>query len=296
MRATHRILALTAILAGCAAQAAQESPPVPRESQPTATSDDGGEEITHRTNEGGLVSINLTAATVVEVLRAAMMATGEPVVIGPRALPVAECAEITVLSPRPMRPEQVFELIRPALESAGLELEQTESGYLLRLIEGAEPFPSCDRAARRARNAPPPLPTPPAGTKSVVDAAVLQEIVDGVTMESDTSYKVTKRARDLIVDNLDTISKSVRILPYERSGKVVGIKLYGIRRSSVPAVLGFLNGDIVTKINGLEIDSPDAMLKAYSACRTAKEVTVKVNRRSQDVLLRYKVEGGSGSP
>ena len=47
-----------------------------------------------------------------------------------------------------------------------------------------------------------------------------------------------------------TLARQARVIPYVRDGVVEGYKLYGLRETSLPALVGFKNGDLVTEVNG----------------------------------------------
>ncbi len=59
------------------------------------------------------------------------------------------------------------------------------------------------------------------------------------------------------------------------------MKLYGVRRGSVLAALGFENGDLVQRVDGIEISSPDAALEAYSHIRRRDAHDVELVRRGE---------------
>jgi general secretion pathway protein C len=85
-------------------------------------------------------------------------------------------------------------------------------------------------------------------------------------------------------------STNVRIVPEQVDGKVIGIRLIGIRPDSLLGTLGLHDGDVVESINGYDLGSPEKALEAYVRLRTAASLTVKLIRRGQPVNIDYRIE------
>jgi general secretion pathway protein C len=84
--------------------------------------------------------------------------------------------------------------------------------------------------------------------------------------------------------------KQARIVPEQKDGKVVGIRLFGIRPDTLLGKLGLQNGDRLEAINGFEMASPEKALEAYAKLRTAESLNVKVTRRGQPVSIDFKIQ------
>ena len=83
--------------------------------------------------------------------------------------------------------------------------------------------------------------------------------------------------------------RSARVVPHEENGRVVGVKLYGIRRSSLLGKLGIQNGDMLRTINGFDMSAPDSALEAYAKLRSARNLSVAVVRRGAAVTMEYQI-------
>ncbi|MGN6103917.1 MAG: type II secretion system protein GspC, partial [Kofleriaceae bacterium] len=59
--------------------------------------------------------------------------------------------------------------------------------------------------------------------------------------------------------------------------------------TSVYAKLGLTNGDTITSINGLELNSADAALSAYTKLRDASSLELDVTRRGKPVTIKYSI-------
>jgi general secretion pathway protein C len=83
---------------------------------------------------------------------------------------------------------------------------------------------------------------------------------------------------------------SVRVVPHAENDRLIGVKLYGVRRRSVLGKLGLHNGDLLRAVNGLAVASPDAALQAYAQLRGTSRLSVSVERRGQPMTLSYLID------
>ena len=54
-------------------------------------------------------------------------------------------------------------------------------------------------------------------------------------------------------------------------------------------MIGLLNGDVISAINGLEMNSPDQALLAYTKLKTANHLSVSLERNGQKVTKDYNI-------
>jgi general secretion pathway protein C len=83
--------------------------------------------------------------------------------------------------------------------------------------------------------------------------------------------------------------RQARLVPEQENGKVVGIRLFGLRPETPLGMLGFENGDRLETINGFQMSSPDKALEAYARLRTASHLVVEVNRHGEALRIDYDV-------
>ena len=117
-----------------------------------------------------------------------------------------------------------------------------------------------------------------------------QELTDGIEKISDTNFNIQRGLVDKVLANQGSLMKSARVIPHEENGRVVGVKLYGIRRNSLLGRLGVRNGDMLRTINGFDMTSPDTALEAYSRLRTADKLTLAVKRQNKEITIDYNIE------
>lgn len=116
------------------------------------------------------------------------------------------------------------------------------------------------------------------------------ELDDGIEKISDTKFNIQRSLVDKALANQGSLMKAARVIPHEENGRVVGVKLYGIRRTSLLGRLGIRNGDMLRTINGFDMTSPDTALEAYSALRSAEKLTLAVKRQNKETTIEYNIE------
>lgn len=81
-----------------------------------------------------------------------------------------------------------------------------------------------------------------------------------------------------------------RIVPSFKNGEANGFKLFAIRPNSLYSKLGIQNGDIIHKINGFAINSPDKALEIYQKLKSARSIDIELTRRGKSKKLNYGIE------
>src|SRR5438552_3674924 len=152
--------------------------------------------------------------------------------------------------------------------------------------------PNAPRANPAAPAAAAPTPTPAPGAAAVVGGAtaVPADIASKIQKVSATEFNVDRQVVDKILENQAELMRSARIVPEQENGKVVGIRLFGIRPDTLLGTLGLENGDRLQTINGFDMASPEKALEAYARLRTADHLTVQVNRRGQNTNIDFNIK------
>lgn len=147
------------------------------------------------------------------------------------------------------------------------------------LFRTQPPIPAAPAAA--AAPTPAPEPPKPTGGPPSLDPAIAAKI----HKVSDTEFNIDRSVVDQILENQAELMKSARIVPEQKDGKVVGVRLFGIRPDTLLGSLGLQNGDRLETLNGFNMASPEKALEAYARLRTASALNVKVNRRGAPVSI-----------
>jgi general secretion pathway protein C len=133
--------------------------------------------------------------------------------------------------------------------------------------------------------------SPAAAPAASGDAGTVDpSIAKGIQRISATEFNVDRGVVDRILENQTELMR-VRIIPEQEKGKMVGLRLVGVRPDTLLGMLGMQNGDRLQTINGLDMTSPENALEAYARLHgTADHLTVQVNRGGQNMNLDYSIK------
>ncbi len=115
--------------------------------------------------------------------------------------------------------------------------------------------------------------------------------VEGVKSLGDNRYEVQHRLIENSLSNLNTIATQARIVPSFKNGAANGFKVFSIQPGSLYAAIGVENGDVIQKINGYEMNSPDKALEIYQKLRDSRHITLEIERNGQAIRKEYNVTG-----
>jgi general secretion pathway protein C len=113
--------------------------------------------------------------------------------------------------------------------------------------------------------------------------------VTGVTKMSPTDYKVERAEVDRALSNLNEVATQARIVPSFKNGKPNGFKMFSIKPGSIYSKIGLTNGDVIQKINGYDMNSPDRALEIYTKLRDATSLSIELQRGGTTQTMNYAI-------
>lgn len=135
--------------------------------------------------------------------------------------------------------------------------------------------------------APPPPPPP---TVAATTAAPDSDDDDlEVRQIDENNFEISREEIDKQLSNLNAIATQARIVPSFKNGVANGFKVFSIRPGSLYQKIGVQNGDVIKKINGFEINSPEKALEVYSRLREASRIEIEIERRGQTRNMNYTI-------
>ncbi|GEM_PF-895288 len=105
----------------------------------------------------------------------------------------------------------------------------------------------------------------------------------------ENTYEVDKEDFDRITNNLGSILTQARVVPYFRNGKIIGYKIFNIRPDGVFAKIGLRNGDIIKRVNGETLESPEKALQLFQFLKTEDTFVIDLQRNGRDMTLTYRL-------
>lgn len=130
------------------------------------------------------------------------------------------------------------------------------------------------------------------GTFSAPETAACDptaSILSGIHAIDEFTYTITRSARDAMFSDDELLLRQVRMVPHQEQGVTQGLRVFGIRRTSVVAALGLRNGDTLVSINDVPLGDPERVVEALGRLRRAASASVLIQRRGLSQTLSYRV-------
>ena len=115
--------------------------------------------------------------------------------------------------------------------------------------------------------------------------------MEGVRQLADNRYEIDRSVLDTTLGDLNKIATQARIVPSFKNGVANGFKLFSIQPGSLYSSIGVENGDVVQRVNGYEINSPEKALELYQKLKESGHVTIELERGGQVIRKEYNISG-----
>lgn len=129
---------------------------------------------------------------------------------------------------------------------------------------------------REAPAAPPPAPSAPPG--------------QGIREVGEHAYEISSAEVDAALDRPGELARQARVVPAFRDGTPQGFKLFAIQPGSLYERLGLQSGDVVRRINGMTLDTPETALRAFNLLRESRLIRIELERQGLPVQKVYAVK------
>lgn len=102
---------------------------------------------------------------------------------------------------------------------------------------------------------------------------------------------VTKQwVNDILTNKLSSALEDARAIPYVVGGQVKGFSITQIVPDSVYSKLGLKNGDIVSSINGIELNDAARAIQTLNSLRSETKIELDITRDGQPVTLKVSIQ------
>jgi len=132
-----------------------------------------------------------------------------------------------------------------------------------------------------------PGPPPLATTRPVTEPG--QPYGSGIKALDDNNYEVPRNEVDRALANLNDLAMQARIVPAFKDGQAEGFKLFSIRPDSLYSKIGIVNGDVIKRINGFEMNSPEKALEVYTKLKDTNRIDIELDRNGSSLRKTYNV-------
>lgn len=148
-----------------------------------------------------------------------------------------------------------------------------------------------DATSGDGSSAPPPIVAAPVASAPAANTGAPPSVALGTTIKaiSENEYEVPRAEIDKTLSNLNDVAMQARIVPAFKDGVAQGFKLFSIRPDSIYTKIGVQNGDVLKRINGYDLNSPEKALEIYSKLKEASRIDIEIERNGAAVRKTYNV-------
>ena len=109
-------------------------------------------------------------------------------------------------------------------------------------------------------------------------------------LEKDAFRVDRQRLNDTLHGNVLQLLTHADVRPHLENFKFTGVEVGHVKPSGLAAQAGLRDGDVVSRVNDVSLESMPAVLSAYYHARRSGEVTLQLTRQGQPRTLRYVME------
>lgn len=114
--------------------------------------------------------------------------------------------------------------------------------------------------------------------------------IESIAKAEGGAYTIEQRKIQQALENPKLIMSDARLLPNIVSGKQEGFIVRELKPDGLYANLGLQNGDILLRINELELSSPEAALQAITALQGLDRIQLDLIRGGSRMTLTYLIK------
>lgn len=128
------------------------------------------------------------------------------------------------------------------------------------------------------------------GTKKLQVKSINSSQKSFVKKLGDKQYLLDRKKLLQSLNNPEHILTDARLLPNIQNGKQKGFKVSEVKPKGLYASIGLKNGDILQRINGLEISNPEVAIQAISAVRGMNSIELDIIRNGKKMSINYQIK------
>lgn len=120
---------------------------------------------------------------------------------------------------------------------------------------------------------------PPSTTKS---GSTIRKVADN-------RWLLDRREIDDAMKNLSQLLTKARIIPNFKDGKPDGFRIFAIARNSLYSKIGLQNGDILHRINGVEVKNPQNFMQVMEQLKDDNSINIDLVRNNKNETFNYDI-------
>jgi general secretion pathway protein C len=117
-----------------------------------------------------------------------------------------------------------------------------------------------------------------------------EQVAEGIKKLGNNEFAVDKEVIEGAFNDMASMLRGARIMPNIENGQINGFKVMRIRKDSLYGKIGLQNGDVLHRLNSVEIKGPEDGLRLFQELRNAKNISIDVTRNGKRQTLTYSVK------
>ncbi len=102
-------------------------------------------------------------------------------------------------------------------------------------------------------------------------------------------YVLNSRKVQESIENPEHILTDARLLPNFVNGKQEGFAISEVVNDGLYHSMGLKNGDILLKVNGLQMSNPEVAIQAMTALKGMNRVNLDIIRNGKNMSMKYQM-------
>jgi len=108
---------------------------------------------------------------------------------------------------------------------------------------------------------------------------------EGIKEVNEGEYEIDRKMLDELLSDPNQLLTQARVIPQED-----GLRFFAIRPNSIFFMIGLRNGDILHKINDVELSNVENALSLFEELRGESKFNINLTRRGQKLTYEYSVK------
>ncbi len=110
------------------------------------------------------------------------------------------------------------------------------------------------------------------------------QVSDSIVAVGEDRYIIDRREVESAFDNLNNLLREARVIPDKD-----GFKFVAIKRDSIYSKLGLRRGDILQRVNGVNIETPEKAFQVFQQLKNQSSITIDLIRGGVGKTIEYEI-------
>ncbi len=141
-------------------------------------------------------------------------------------------------------------------------------------VTSGKSTPVAKRVSKRSQ-------TPKASNSPSADSTIRQV--------SEGQWLLDRRELDDALKNLPQLLTKARVIPSFKDGKPDGFRIFAIAKDSLYAKIGLQNGDILHRINGVDVKNPQNFMQVIEQLKDESNINIDLVRNNNRETFSYEI-------